>query len=81
LKTTKSELEVSCKEEELLKNQIAELNKCYKHVMESNSILSAENAHLAITSSELRQLHESAQTELSNTTLQLKYYQDNYNSL
>ena len=47
LKTTTSELEISLKEEDLLKNQIAELNKCYKHVMESNSILSAEHAHLS----------------------------------
>jgi len=41
--------------------------------MESNSILSAENADLAIQLHEMRQLHENAQTELSNTTLQLKY--------
>lgn len=63
---------MSCKEVELLKNQISELNKCYKQVMESNSILSAENADLAIQLHEMRQLHENAQTELSNTTLQFK---------
>lgn len=38
IKTTNLELESSKKEEELLKMQIFELNKCYKHVMESNSI-------------------------------------------
>jgi len=73
IKTTDSELDSSQKEEELLKNQIFELNKCYKHVMESNSILSSENADYAIKLGELRQLHENAQLDLSNTSLQLKY--------
>lgn len=41
--------------------------------MESNSIYSSENADLSIKIGELRQLHESAQTDLSNTSLQLKY--------